>query len=550
MSSMPNGVKEACNPYSSPGAWRLLPSVLAILSLAIFGLSYSTGCGDDDGGVDVDASVDGGDAGPDVDAGDAGPEMDADTDASKPDADIDAAQLCGNGVIDQGELCDDGNNQSGDGCNSTCTQIDDDDMVANAFTSGDQNQASAAGGGQHAIAVWTDHASLDADGTSVNYRMFGDDGTPQIVGQTNHHDKVANSTTAGDQHSPDVAVDENGAFVIVWVDMSNQGSQGADVKARLFNADGTPKVNTHTGTSDEFLVHGLVNGNQTSPSVASTSLGFIVVWTDDSGVDGSGHAVRARVFDPDGFPVVNSDTGDASAFTVNTNVTGAQIEPDVAADVNGQWVVAWTDSSGWSDTNGTGISAALLGYNGANGLGGDIAVNTTTADDQYQPAVLSQGNTGFAVFWTDESNAHDPSFSGIRGRLFDPQGVATFNGVSNDEQDFAINTTVNGRQEKPVAAVYGPGGSFFFVSWQDGSGSDGSFAGVRGRTFESYAYPAENPVSQSTDDFQINTTTVDSQLAPTIATPGPIGMIFWEDRSQSPPDELGSAIRFRVVGLE
>lgn len=66
---------------------------------------------------------------------------------------------------------------------------------------------------------------------------------------------------------------------------------------------------------------------------------FVVTWTDANGADGSGTAVEARIFHPDG-----SAAGDA--FVVNTRTAGDQEMPSVAAIGANGFVVGWQGPDG------------------------------------------------------------------------------------------------------------------------------------------------------------------------------------------------------------
>ena len=509
-------------------------------------------CGDNGGGGNGDATLDGGYVDGDVDAtphGDAS--IDADTGHPEAGTEPDAANLCGNGITDEGEVCDDGNNISGDGCNSTCTQVDDEDILATTNYISDQLSPSTCGIGDFAVAVWTDFHSLDQDGSAVVYKLFGSDGAPRENNSGYSFENLVNSTYAGNQTEPDVGLAANGSFVVVWTDASDSANSGKNIKARLFEGDGTPKVNGVTNTDEEFLVSGSVPGDQYEPKVAVSELGnFMVVWTDSggNGDDGAGTSIMGRVFSETGLPAINSDTGDSEPFTINSNHPGNQYEPAIAGGVSGagHYVVLWTDASGWHDSSSTGISGTILNQNGANMAGGDLAINSTKNGAQSHPAVGSQGPSGFVAVWTDASGVDDISFTGIRSRLFDGSGIPRTNSIGDDENDFLVNTLTNGRQQLPEIAVY-PNTISFAVVWQDGSGTDGSFSGIRSRLFYATAAPHPNPLNQSTDDFQVNTTTNNAQLAPVVSVPGPIALFFWEDESHTPPDTESFAIRFRVL---
>jgi hypothetical protein len=122
---------------------------------------------------------------------------------------------------------------------------------------------------------------------------------------------VVNTYTTGDQQAPDVAVEANGGFVVVWEDRSGDrdGSLHA-VFGQRFDASGNR-------LGSEFQVNTYTTGRQVKPSISvSPAGGFVVTWTSEPG-DGSGYAMFARLFDGTGSPA----GGD---FVVNTATTGSQ----------------------------------------------------------------------------------------------------------------------------------------------------------------------------------------------------------------------------------
>ena len=56
--------------------------------------------------------------------------------------------------------------------------------------------------------------------------------------------------------------------------------------------------------------------------------GFVVVWRDDSGADGSSQGVFGQRYDASGNPV-------AAEFTINTTTSGTQDTPTIAATPDG-----------------------------------------------------------------------------------------------------------------------------------------------------------------------------------------------------------------------
>jgi hypothetical protein len=138
-------------------------------------------------------------------------------------------------------------------------------------------------------------------------------------------------------HTPSVAADSPGDFVVVWRD----NFYGTDwILGQRYASSGAP-------LGGVFRVNTYGTNSQTEPAVAADASGdFVVVWTS-AGQDGSGAGVFGQRF---------LDTGAPSGpeFRVNTYTTQGQSAPAVAADPLGHFVVAW---SSWQDGSFYGIFA-------------------------------------------------------------------------------------------------------------------------------------------------------------------------------------------------
>ena len=113
-----------------------------------------------------------------------------------------------------------------------------------------------------------------------------------------------------------------------------------------------------------------------------------------------------------------------SQYTVNTTIGGDQDRSAVTQLLNGDIVVAWTD------TNGAAINVRgqILNADGVTRDGSEFMLNTTLTGGQFDVSLTALGNGGFAAGWTssaDWSNspfdfADDASESrrdpGVRGR--------------------------------------------------------------------------------------------------------------------------------------
>ena len=89
-----------------------------------------------------------------------------------------------------------------------------------------------------------------------------------------------------------------------------------------------------------------------------------------------------------------------SQYTVNTTVAGDQNRSSVIQLLNGDIVVAWTD------TNGAAINVRgqILNADGVTRDGSEFMLNTTLSGDQFDVALTALGNGGFAAGWTSSAD--------------------------------------------------------------------------------------------------------------------------------------------------
>ncbi|MFN0008471.1 MAG: hypothetical protein ACKVXR_11240 [Planctomycetota bacterium] len=292
-----------------------------------------------------------------------------------------------------------------------------------------------------------------------------------------------------DQIWPQPARGANG-WTFAW-------SQGQDVWARRYDLQLNP-------IGGQFQVNTTYNlGIQDEPAISYGTTGnFLVAWSDRNAYDGSGMSVFARVYGPDGNPIIGE-------FVVNTIRAGSQWRPLITPTPSGGWVVAW---SGDSDGN---AYFKILSQHGAL-LSGDILVNTYTFDAQVDPAAAVAPNGTIFIVFVD--------YSGQAGAGLDLYG-RTFNaaGVPLQAQEFPIrSTTLLGHQKDPRVAADGAGR--FYVTWEDQFG-DGAGWGILARVFNSAGAPL-------VPEFVVNSTTASDQRQPRLAVDS-IGrsLIAWVDFS-------------------
>lgn len=224
------------------------------------------------------------------------------------------------------------------------------------------------------------------------------------------------------------------------------------------------------------------------PSIACNPDGsFVVVW-HSRGQDGDGYGVLRRRFAPDG-------TGSAEGF-VNTYTTDDQNKAAVCSDSQSNFVVAW--QSYGQDGDGYGIFVQPFDSLGVP-RGDEFQVSTGSLYSQEEPAIDCGDDGGFVVVWS-AGGTNDEDY-GILGRRFASNG-------SSPQGDFIVNTYTSTSQIAPSVATLPTGG--FVVVWTSYDGQDGAAYGVFGQRF------ASNGAKDGTE-FQVNTYTGNSQLAPAVA---------------------------------
>lgn len=339
------------------------------------------------------------------------------------------------------------------------------------------------------VVVWTaDKMIGDNSGYAIRAQIFNSNGSKT------GNEILVNTTTARNQSSPSVAADGIGRFMVTWTDDSESGgdTSGYAVRGQMFYSTGNKQGN-------EFLVNTTTAGNQCTPLVAASSVGyFMVVWNDDSqsGGDTSGCAVRGQVFSPDG-------TQYGSEFRINTTVSSDQQYPSVSALPSSRFVVVWEDySKTGGDISGFAIRGQILNRNGGRD-GAEFLVNTTISQSQGNPSITALAGGSFVAVWTDYSQSGgDTSGGAIRGQVFNPDGSKAGN-------EFLVNEFTINDQDQPAITALSNGG--FVVAWTDySSGGDSYVSDVCAQIFN-------NDGSKVGHQFVVNTTTRGYQKRPSIA---------------------------------
>jgi hypothetical protein len=254
------------------------------------------------------------------------------------------------------------------------------------------------------VVAWVNYDEIKVNGDEDIYaRRFAANGA--AIGS----DFRVNTTLAGDQGLPALAMNSAGDYVISWQSPAQDGD-GNGIYAQLYAAAGTV-------LKSEFQVNTTTVSEQTAPAVSMSTNGFIVAW-QSQGQDGDGNGIYGQRYDAVGTPL-------GSEFPVNTTTASEQTAPSVAMNGNG-FTVAW-ESLG-QDGDVKGIFAQRFDVNGST-LGSEFQVNTTTAKDQALPAVAMNADSASVVAW--QSYAQDKSWNGVYAQRYLGNTVVTSTSGAN-----------------------------------------------------------------------------------------------------------------------
>lgn len=328
------------------------------------------------------------------------------------------------------------------------------------------------------VVTWSD-SGQDGDG----YGVFGQRYNAAGVAQGGEFQ--VNTTTADFQRHATVAMDDNGDFVITWTSYGQDGS-GTGVYAQRYNAAGVAQ-------GVEFRVNATTAGNQRHSTVAMDADGdFVITWSS-AGQDGSGYGVYAQRYNSAGV-------AQGGEFPVNSTIANNQRFSSVAMDADGDFVITW--SSYGQDGNQYGIYAQRYTSAGAT-QGGEFQVSQTAAGTQRFSTVAMDADGDFVVAWESQFQDNGVSY-GVYARRYNAGGVA-------QGGEFQVNTTTTNNQRTTSVAMDESGD--FVITWNSAGQDTGDLAnqyGIYGQQYNSAG------VAQG-GEFQVNTTTADTQISPAVA---------------------------------
>jgi hypothetical protein len=317
--------------------------------------------------------------------------------------------------------------------------------------------------------------------------------------------------------------------------IAQRDAAGFPARRRVAAAEGLERrvLLSAAAIGSEFPVNTFTAGGHINPTIAVNGKGdFVLAWQSGN-QDGSGVGIYAQRYSAAGqqlAPPTGVPQGQGNDFRVNSTTTSAQVQPAVAADAAGDFVVAW-QSNGQDGSSAASYGIYAQRYDAAGNAQGEQVVNTYTTSDQTRPAVAmdAAGNAVIAY----ESYGQDGSENGIYARRYDTAGRAI-------GPEFKVNTTAQGNQVRPAVAMDARGD--FVVAWDS---PDGNNFGIYAQRYNAAG------VAQG-GEFQVNSLTTGNQDVPAVSmdTAGEF-VIAWESSSQDAAATSGVyAKRYNASGQE
>ena len=247
---------------------------------------------------------------------------------------------------------------------------------------------------------------------------------------------------------PKIASDPDGDFVVAW--QAPDGYSSVGVFARRFSSAGT-------GLATEFRVNTFTVSVQGAPAVALDAGGdFVIAW-ESFIQDQSVFGVFAQRFDSAG-------TTQGIEFQVNSYTTSDQKSAAIAAQADGDFVIAWQSRN--QDSSNYGIFARRFTSAGT-AQASEFQVNVFTTAYQIYPGVAAGDAGDFVVTWVSQSQ--DGSSGGVFARR-----VSSASGPFGPE--FQVNSWTSNRQLG--RAIDSDGSGDFVIAWRNEDPQDGDGNGV------------------------------------------------------------------------
>ena len=322
------------------------------------------------------------------------------------------------------------------------------------------------------VVVWTD------ENHGIRAKVYHQDFVETANGResviTFHREFVVTSNPTATYAS--VAMDADGDFVVTWM---QEDSDGRNIYAKAYNANGSARMDSNNQVMAEFRVNAHSNGTHSYPDIAMSPSGdFVITWESlnqvkTTGKTQSGYDIFYQRYDSSCTPIGGVDeiqsiqfSGSPSAggkfriefdgqltgdIEIGTNMTitaenirvallAIGLDVDVAAASSSSVLVQFTRTMGAKDVaplsipskyvklvspkSDQSISATTL----TTGTSGELQANDTTLGDQRYASIAMAQTGEFTISWTSWGQGNDSAYeSNIYAKNFAANSVVAAN---------------------------------------------------------------------------------------------------------------------------
>lgn len=275
-------------------------------------------------------------------------------------------------------------------------------------------------------AVWQSYKQ-DGSGTGIFGRQF-------IWGsKTKYKEFRVNTYIRNDQANPDIAMNDNGKFVVVWVSEKDNGTKTKKIFAQRFTPEGDPEGDEmEISTEDNVKL-------MENPAVAmDQNGGFAVVWQAKTD---NGYDIFAQIYDWDGNPVSDED------ILVNTTTAQDQITPSVVYTSSNQYMIVWGNTTMHDvlEVPQENIVGQILSSNGQK-FGSEIEITEPIFGHHEEPSVMQVSSSELYVAWESYKKLSQKYWA-VYGKYMSLTGTP--------EEEERLNPTSNKWNQMPAVASDG-----------------------------------------------------------------------------------------------
>ncbi|MBI9070837.1 MAG: T9SS type A sorting domain-containing protein [Melioribacteraceae bacterium] len=322
------------------------------------------------------------------------------------------------------------------------------------------------------VVVWASHIKTESI-FDIKARLFKNN---EPIGE----EFLVNTYLEGSQTKPDVDIDDEGNFIVVWESWFQDGSDKG-VYAQRFNSNSD-------FLGEEFLVNTTKAYSQCRPTVKYFPNGNTLIlwesWKQDVATE-SGYGIIAKILAPDGTVIKDE-------FTVNTYTNDYQWFGDIVINQDNSFVIAWCS---WEqDGHDGGIYLQQFDSDG-NKIESEILVNQNTEYYQWLPKITRMESGEYAVVWS--SWQQDGSREGVYSRYYDSE----FNRASFENK---VNDFTEGYQWEP--SIIPTNDNEIIVVWSSWNQADKKYEVVAKR--EKSEYPQGKIEEKTINHEEGNSTSI------------------------------------------